>query len=231
MKKQSYFNGTEPPTPKKKKYKSDPAIVVQPRFEEPFYRNYDLYEAPGVSDKPKHGPGAGWHSMQNYKSIKDFLKSRRKKLKNKYKANDSWIKDNGEITKSNSSKFREFIRLAFDNNDIDFPSDDLNSWINTEDSGRSMPVTGLADPYTPNISFNKNKINNFGLGVDMTPEEDINIDEELDEFIDRVFGPAESPMLGLPDGVEEEFKDADQTGPNSSGTTNSGNISMTKLPL
>jgi hypothetical protein len=98
--KKGYFQGTEEPTPGKRKYKAEPAIVVQPRFEEPLYRNYDLYNAPGITDHPKHGPGAGWHSMQNYKSISDFLKDRRKKLKDKYKADDSWIQDDGSLTKS-----------------------------------------------------------------------------------------------------------------------------------
>ncbi|CAB4197086.1 hypothetical protein UFOVP1290_606 [uncultured Caudovirales phage] len=41
--KKAYFQGTEEPSPKKKKYKSDPAIVVQPRFEEPFSINNGTY--------------------------------------------------------------------------------------------------------------------------------------------------------------------------------------------
>jgi hypothetical protein len=96
--KKAYYQGgggVNEPTPGKKKYKSDPAIVVQPRFEEPFYHNYDLYDVPG-----KHGPGAGWHAMQNYKSVKEFLDARRKKLKDKYVADDSWIQDDGSKTKS-----------------------------------------------------------------------------------------------------------------------------------
>jgi hypothetical protein len=61
LNKNGYFQGgggVNQPEPKKKKYKSDPAIVVQPRFKEPFYRNYDLYNTPG-----EHSPGAGWHDM------------------------------------------------------------------------------------------------------------------------------------------------------------------------
>lgn len=102
--KKAYFQGgggVNEPAPKKKKYKSDPAIVNQPRFEEPLYRNYDLYDTPG-----KHSPGAGWHSMQKYKSVAEFLEAKRKKLKDKYKADDSWIQDNGEITKKNPMKAR-----------------------------------------------------------------------------------------------------------------------------
>lgn len=96
--KKAYFQGgggENEPTPGKRKYKAEPAIVVQPHFEEPLYRNYDVYHVPG-----KYGPGSGWHAMQDYKSVADFLKDRRKKLKDKYKADDSWIQDDGSLTKS-----------------------------------------------------------------------------------------------------------------------------------
>ncbi len=94
--KQAYFQGgggVNEPTPGHKKYKVDKAIVVQPRFEEPFYRNYDLYMTEGVDGPPKLGPGAGWHHMHEYKSISDFLAAKRQYMKDKYKANDSWIED------------------------------------------------------------------------------------------------------------------------------------------
>jgi len=99
--KKAYFQGggsVNEPTPKKKKYKSDPALVVQPRFKEPFYRNYDLYDIPGFEHV---GPGAGWHHMDKFKSIKDFLKEKRKKMKDKYKPDDSWQMDDGSRTKKN----------------------------------------------------------------------------------------------------------------------------------
>lgn len=114
LNKKSYFQGTEDPTPHKKKYKSDPALVVQPRFEEPFYRNYDLYEIPGMEHI---GPGVGWHSMESFKSVKDFLEERRKRLQPKYVADDSWQLDNGERTKKNpiqarAAIFNRIIKLA-----------------------------------------------------------------------------------------------------------------------
>jgi len=125
MPKQAYFQGgggVNEPAPKKKKYKSDPAIVNQTRFKEPFYRNYDLYDIPGFEHI---GPGAGWHSMEKYKSVSEFLKAKRKKMKDKYKADDSWIEDSGEITKKNpriqarAELISQIMKTA-----IDFPIDD-----------------------------------------------------------------------------------------------------------
>lgn len=100
----AYFQGgggVNEPTPGKKKYKSDPALVVQPRFEEPLYRNYDVYNVPG-----KYGPGAGWHDMQKYKSVQEFLEAKRKKLKGKYVADDSWQLDDGKRTKKNPNNVK-----------------------------------------------------------------------------------------------------------------------------
>ena len=96
MKKKAYFQGgggASEPTPGKQKYPVDKAIVVQPRFVEPFYRNYDVYQTEGVDGPPKLGPGAGWHHMMNYKSIKEFLAEKRQHMKDKYKAEDSWIEN------------------------------------------------------------------------------------------------------------------------------------------
>ena len=116
LNKSGYFQGgggENEPKPKKKRYKSDPAIVVQPRFKEPFYRNYDLYNTPG-----EHSPGAGWHDMEKYKSIQEFLKAKRKKLKDKYKADDSWILDDNSKTKKNpniearAAIFEKIIKTA-----------------------------------------------------------------------------------------------------------------------
>lgn len=100
----AYFQGgggVNEPTPGKKKYKSDPALVVQPRFKEPFYRNYDLYKIPGMEDI---GPGTGHHGLQNYKSVQEFLEERRKRLKPRYVADDSWQMDNGKRIKKNPNK-------------------------------------------------------------------------------------------------------------------------------
>jgi hypothetical protein len=103
--KTAYFQGGgggNEPTPKKKKYKAEKAILVQPRFKEPFYRNFDLYDVEGVDGKPKLGPGAGWHHMHKYKSIKEFRDAKRKHMQDKYKADDFWIEDNDSNRKQRS---------------------------------------------------------------------------------------------------------------------------------
>ncbi len=114
----AYFQGgggVNEPTPGKKKYKSDPAIVAQPHFVEPFYRNYDLYTIPGMEHI---GPGSGYHGLQNYKSVAEFLKARRDRLKPRYVADDSWQIDSGERVKKNPDRkarmaaFESIIKTA-----------------------------------------------------------------------------------------------------------------------
>lgn len=122
--KKGYFQGgggVNQPTPGEKKYKSDPAIVVQPRFKEPFYRNYDLYTVPGMEEV---GPGTGWHAMQNYKDVKEFLEDRRQRLQPRYVAEDSWIMDSGEHVKKNPERkarmaiFEKILKTAGPNYDL-----------------------------------------------------------------------------------------------------------------
>lgn len=184
--KQAYFQGgggVNEPAPKEKKYKSEKAIVVQPRFKEPLYRNYDLYNVPG-----KHGPGAGWHDMQKYKSVSDFLKDKRKKLKDKYKADDSWIEEELPTKKERKDKIKTRAALLskITKVAIDYPIDDqinsgpilgdsesYNSPIqlgptgdpdtsiypvetnlgNSESYPNSVQIGGLLDKYLPNNDF------------------------------------------------------------------------------
>ena len=121
--KKAYFQGgggVNEPTPGKKKYPSDPALVAQPRFKEPFYRNYDLYTIPGMEHI---GPGTGWHGLQNYKSVKEFLDARRERLKPRYVADDSWQLDDGSRVKKNPDRkarmaiFERIMKQAADEND------------------------------------------------------------------------------------------------------------------
>lgn len=122
--KKGYFQGgggINEPTPGEKKYKSDPALVVQPRFEEPFYRNYDLYKIPGMEHI---GPGTGYHGLQGYNSVQEFLAARRDRMKGRYVADDSWQLDSGKRTKENpgikarASIFERIIKTAGPNYDL-----------------------------------------------------------------------------------------------------------------
>ena len=51
--KKAYYQGTEEPAPKKKKYKSEKAIVDQVRFEEPFYKSLGLEKEEDVINEIK----------------------------------------------------------------------------------------------------------------------------------------------------------------------------------
>lgn len=191
----AYYQGTEEPTPGKKQYKSDKAIVVQPRFKEPFYKNYDLYETGG-----EHSPGAGWHHIMKYKSIKEFLDAKRK---NKYKADDSWIEDNGAVSKKARNLF--FLNILIKNG-IDFPIDDQITSMPIKEVNQ---IGGYLDKYLPeNDSENKSPDKlNFGI-------------------LEDEFSKENHKFLGLPDGIEpDEDLDADSTDTVNPeyGTTNSGN--------
>lgn len=289
------------PTPKKKKYKSEPALVNQPRFEEPLYRNYDLYETEGVKGPAKHGPGVGWHDMHKFKSIKEFLESKRKKLKDKYEADDSWIQDDGSLSKTppENSKLKTraylFAKLTktarmpgmglihtlnrkFKNKKaIDFPIDDQVTPI-LGDQGTysdSAQIGGYLDKYLPENDFEGKSPDQLNFGRDYAEsndcsESDIKYNEGRDAYgctrcgkmgfngpykpvpsvkelhsgkdytLDDNFAqlekkylvPAESPLLGMPDGVDSEAKDAVNTINDINpeyGTTDSGNTTYKNL--
>ena len=178
--KHAYFQGgggVNEPTPKKKKYKSEPALVMQTRFKEPFYRNYDLYNVPG-----KHGPGAGWHDMGKYDSISDFLKSKRKKLKDKYKADDSWIQDDGSHTKTpqnGSIKKRMSLLSAIVKYGIDFPIDDQiksDPILGHSSPGSdAAPIGGKLDEYLPLPDFEGKSADKLNFGRDYADCSDADI--------------------------------------------------------
>jgi hypothetical protein len=114
--KQAYFQGgggVNEPAPGKVKYPAQPAITVQPRFVEPFYRNYDLYYTEGVNGPPQHSPGAGWHHMNKYKSIKEYLAHQRQFLKGKYVADDTWITEDNHQERVNKMSLKSNIKTAY----------------------------------------------------------------------------------------------------------------------
>jgi tRNA nucleotidyltransferase/poly(A) polymerase len=224
----AYFQGgggVNEPTPKEKKYKSDKAIVVQPRFKEPFYRNYDLYDVPG-----EHGPGAGWNTMQNYKSVSEFLETKRKKLKDKYKADDSWIQPNGKIKKENKINIRKnlLIKLAdidLDYNAIDFPVDDYESYSDPNVTsleggvpegnnpvGEANDIGGYLDEYLTQNDFEGKSPDSLDFGRDYTEDSEPLIEDDvLKELMEKYLTPAPNHGLyGLPDGVDLPDEDLGQ---------------------
>lgn len=207
----SYFQGTEEPTPKKKQYKSDPTEHSQPRFKEPLFRNYDIYDTPG-----EHGPGAGWHSMQNYKSISEFLAARRKKLKDKYKE--------PKKSKARLNILSKLIKVA-----IDFPIDDQVTPI-LGDSGSysdSAPI-GILDNTLPLNDFEGKSVDQLDFGRDYTQDEIA--DEKLNDLEDKYISPAQPSLYGLPDGIlPKEDLDAPSDEKPFHGITDSGNTTYKNL--
>lgn len=229
--KQAYFQGgggVNEPTPKKKKYKSEKAIVVQPRFKEPLYRNYDLYNVPG-----KHGPGAGWHDMHKYKSIADFLKAKRKKLKDKYKADDKWIEDKEFDKKEKASKMKARAALLsrLTKVAIDYPIDDqIKSGPILGDSGsysNSVQIGGYLDKYLTHNDFEGKSPDKLDFGRDYS--EDMKAGKGLDtksleKILNKYLPDGQNGLYGLPDGVklpDEEQGDQSNINPDY-GTTDVG---------
>lgn len=200
--KKSYFQGTEEPTPKKKKYKSEPAILIQPRFKEPFYKNYDVYNVPGNHDTPVMGPGAGWHEIMKYKSISDFLKAKRKHIKDKYKADDFWIEDSHSNREERKARMRTRARLLarICKIAIDFPIDDQTTPILGESGtySDSVPIGGETDEYLPHLDFEGKSPDKLDFGRDYANDVPIDMNAEITQII----SPAESDLLGLPDGID-----------------------------
>jgi len=244
--KNAYFQGgggVNEPTPKKKKYKSDRAIVIQPRFKEPFYINYDLYEVQGVDGPAKHGPGAGYHKMHEFKNVKDFLNDKIKKLKGKYKADDSYIEDNGSITKgdkkSNRIARRMILLSTIVKNAIDFGSDDqINSTPILGDSGSygdSIPIGGQLDEYLTIPDFEGKSPDQLDFGRDYTNDDaaitdNISLMQSLLDELNETLNSHESDLYGLPDGISpKEDLDAPNDEDPDYGVTDSGNTLYEKM--
>lgn len=246
----AYFQGgggVNEPTPGQKKYKSDPALIVQPRFKEPFYRNYDLYTVPGMENV---GPGTGWHGLQNYESIKDFLNDRRKHLQSRYVADDSWQLDSGQQTKKNPDvKARMSIlgriikyasssissisqwRVKQDNNSIDFPLDEfmdpaVEEGIDEQADHNTNEIGGFLDDYLPENDFEDKDSSTLNFGRDYTGNTGPDIsNEDLQKMVEKYLNSSPTHGLyGLPDGVDlpdEDLEDPNNSNPNF-GTTENG---------
>lgn len=245
LQKDAYFQGgggVNKPTPKKKKYKSERAIVVQPRFKEPLFKNYDLYETEGVDGPAKHGPGTGlYQNMDKYDSVEDFVKQKRKRNKDKYKADDSYIEDDGSITKSekksNKIARRMMLLSVLTKTAIDFPIDDqIGSTPILGDSGSytySIPIGGQLDEYLTMPDFEGKGPEELSHGRDYTEDGDedkkINIIQSLLTELEGKLNPTEPSLYGLPDGISpKEDLDAPNDEDPDYGTTDSGNTLYSK---
>jgi len=224
--KKAYYQGTESPKPKKQQYKPEKAVVVQPRFKEPLYKNYDLYETEGVSGPPKHGPGGGlYQNMEKYKSVSDFFEQKRERNKRKYKSDDKKTRSR----KKKMAKRRIQFLAAITKTAIDFPSDGVFNLIDDVENDNPLhdaaPIGGLrGGEYVPSpdrkgglahsLDFER-----YDENPDRLPEEteqDIYTSPEDDEYgkvgeepvgsteeenVEENINPAEPSIYGLPDGI------------------------------
>jgi hypothetical protein len=190
--KQAYFQGgggINEPTPKQQKYDIEESVVAQPRFDKPFYRNYDLYEVEGF----KEGPGTG--AYKEYKSVKDFLQKSRKK--NKYKAKDTWNKKKSK-RKARAKIIYNIVKKAFD-----FTVDtQYNTPAILGDMGAYIDSTGIGgnlDEYLTLNDFEGKNPSQLNLGRDY--QED---DKNFIYLINKILNPKEPDLLGLSNGFEPE---------------------------
>jgi hypothetical protein len=231
--KKAYFQGgggVNEPTPKKKKYKSEKALLIQPRFEEPLYRNYDVYDVGG-----EHTPGTGAYHMDKHKSVKEFLKN--KKTKDKYKAQDSWIEDtkSNRQERINKMKTRASLLSHFIKTAIDFPIDDnIQSSPILGDEGAyidSAGIGGYLDEYLPLNDFEDKTPAQLDFGRDYVDEAIRN--KAILNLINKYLNPKEPDLLGLLNGIDpEEDLDADKTVNRINpeyGITDSGNLIYQKM--
>jgi hypothetical protein len=218
--KESYFQGTEEP----KKYKKEKAPLNQPRFKEPFYKNYDLYDTEGVDGEPEHGPGSGLYShMKDYKSVKDFLDKKRNKTN---KVAERMI------------CLYNLVKNSFDNNFIDFPTDEqIKSSPILADKGSyldSIPMGGVYDKGMANPDFEGKPASSLLHGRDyteyVTKEQIEELQNLLYELKNKQLTPKEPDIYGLPQGIiPTEDLDMLNEKYNNYGTTNSGNTLYEKM--
>ncbi len=118
--------------------------------------------------------GEGFYmNMQKFKSIKDFLNKKKKRKK-----------------KSNISARLKLLKLA-----IDFSTDAQTTPIDGPTGGF---IGGLTDQYTP-MGFNNKMPQELDFGTDHQEEEP---HHKITELLDQFLKGFESPLYGLPDGVD-----------------------------
>jgi hypothetical protein len=204
-----------------------------------FFKNYDLYEQNGVDGPAKHGPGAGLYSnIDKYKSVSDFL-NKKKYLIDKYKADDSYIEDDGSITKgdkkSNKIARRMMLLSIIVKNAIDFPIDDqINSDPILGDSGSysdSIPVGGMFDAGLSLPDFEEKGPEQLNHGRDyVSDSKNMVLIQSLLDKLDGMLNAKEPDLYGLPDGISpKEDLDAPSNEDPDYGTTDSGNTTYSNM--
>lgn len=248
--KQAYFQGggeENEPSQKKRKYKPEKAIRVQPRFKEVFYKNFDLYETEGTDGPAKHGPGAGFYqNMSKYKSVSDFIKQKRKRNKNKYKSDDSYISDKKAELISRIERIaqrREVLELLT-KTALDFEIDEIiQSDPILGDSGSSVHDSiyfgGQTDQYLQSEDFEGKDPSKLNYGRDYIEDLEernkvLSKTEELEDLLKNLSGvilqPKEPELFGLPQGIKsQEDLDAPSDEDVEYGTTDSGNDFYNKM--
>jgi len=216
------------------------------------FRNFDLYDTEGVDGPPEHGPGSGFYrNMEKYKGVSDFLNKKKKRNKGKYKAEDSYIENDGTLTKGqerrkNIAARRKLLKSLITKVAIDFPIDDLiGSGPILGDSGivsDSVPIGGQLDEYLTMPDFEGKLPTELDFGRDYTDEVPATIDHDnkfyqsLDKKIeqltqkDKLLSPKETEINGLPQGISPlEDLDAPSDEDPDYGITDSGNTLYGKI--
>jgi hypothetical protein len=184
------------------------------------YKNYDLY--PNKGD----GPDISFYQeLYKFKSVQDYLNSKKKKKRKKKKIKNRKI---AFYLISMSSKKE-------DENNLDFITDDVTTPIPNSPSVSGANTIGYIDPYTPpNDFYDKDVGTNLDYGVAKDyPDEQKTIDILSDSFEkNKPITPAEPPIQGIPDGIEDK-QDQDHTYNVNDRyqRTNSGNISYEGVPF
>jgi hypothetical protein len=149
-----------------------------------FYSNYDL--------------GSGWSGMQQFKSIKDFLKRRRKK---------HLINTGGSIADADVNKcarlnlINRVIKLSkLDCNNLDFALDSQITPILNESNSYTNSVYwgSLYDNILPLNDFEGKSPDQLNFGNDYADPLNSKMHNQVLE--DKI-NPAEPPIYGLQDGI------------------------------
>ena len=183
------------------------------------YKNYDLYPNKG------NGPDISFYQeLYKFKSVQDYLKNKNKKKKRK------------KIKNRKVAFYLISISYPRDENNLDFITDSVTTPIPNSpsvDGANPIGYTGHVTP--PNDFYGKDIGTNLDYGVAKDyPDEQrgSDISSDSSEIVIEPPNPAEPPIQGIPDGIQDK-QDQDHTYNvnNRYERTNSGNISYQGVPF